>query len=205
MGSLKALRGGYKRDVKNIQELLNVYPKNETLLARKTEIEEEQQNKLNQAANEFYQQIVKLENENIKDERLLAHYREYLRKFSADERADEIREKYETLNTSLSKEQSDALAAQKATFGALAKKFIDAVNNRNEKAIRDMTVLSSIASKALRNRILQNTQIKASEVSSYRVYGKQNENVQLQLDGRMYMIAGTLIDKQWKVISFKVR
>lgn len=43
---------------------------------------------------------IKLENENIKDERLIAHYREYLRKFASAEHAGEIRDKYETLNTS---------------------------------------------------------------------------------------------------------
>ena len=211
-GVLSMRSRNVKSKLSTLKDALETYPENKVLLTeiKKAELLIEQK-KLEQKAitdkqdEKEYLELLLAESKKIKAELLLNRYRKYLQKYSNGLHKEEIANKSQVLLRDISAKNKAVLAAERKGFELLVNKFVSAIDDKNTKVISEVTLERSTASRASKNNLFSRVKVGEVNIKKYKKSGPQDEFVQIQLEGGVYMIRANLIKNKWLITQYATK
>lgn len=211
-GVLSKKSRNVKSKLSSLKDALETYPENKVLLTeiKKAELLIEQK-RLEQKAitdkqdEKEYLELMLAESKNIKAELLLNKYRRYLQKYSNGLHQEEIANKSQVLLRDITAKNKAVLAAERKGFELLVNKFVSAIDDKNTKAISEVTLERSTASRASKNNLFSRVKVGKVNITKYQKSGPQDEFVQIQLEGGVYMIRANLIKNKWLITQYATK
>lgn len=152
-----------------------------------------------------YQTLLKHETGSTPDETLLSYYDIYRHKYMSGTHYEEIEKKYWALSSKILDAQDAKKKSDTATFQKLAQDFALAIDEKDVEKIASLTVTGTAASKAHKNNAFQRNKAGELTLKSFEFSGPNNELVQLQLTGNIYMLRAKLVGGFWAINSYATK
>jgi len=150
-----------------------------------------------------YQRILEAEIEGVAKPILLAMYNDYTLRYRPA--LEEVKQRARELQTEQNNLEKERLKAERMVLSDLVNRFYSAVDAKDKDALSTLTTRNSAASKAYKNNLFNRYTVGQTNILSYKRYGQNNDHVQIQLDGGIYMIRASLIEGLWRVTGFSTK
>jgi len=134
---------------------------------------------------------------------LLAMYNDYTLRYRPAPK--EVKQRARELQTEQNNLEKERLKAERMVLSDLVNRFYSAVDAKDKDALSTLTTRNSAASKAYKNNLFNRYTVGQTNILSYKRYGQNNDHVQIQLDGGIYMIRASLIEGLWRVTGFSTK
>lgn len=152
-----------------------------------------------------YRSILVSEKNGTSPNKLLIEYGSYLNTFRSGKYKEEISSKHRVLLDAANEKARLAKIAERKKIHDTVAAFSKYIDDRDNDAITSITADGTVARRVLSNNVFTRNKVGTLAVKSYKLSGSNNENVQVQLEGIIYMLRARLEGNEWLVVDYATR
>ncbi|MDX1453073.1 MAG: hypothetical protein R3183_10995 [Oleiphilaceae bacterium] len=152
-----------------------------------------------------YQALLWHEENGTEEHRLKSYYEVFRHRHMDSEHYNEVDEKYLALSSKMLKAQNDKREADTELFQKLAQDFATAIDAKDASKIASLTVSGTAANRAHTNNAFKRNKVGDLSLKSFKFSGSDNELVQMQLDGNIYMLRAKMVDGAWAINGYSAK